>query len=508
MKRKFRVFLSSTFRDFKEARHRLILETLKLGHIPAGMELFQPGDERNIDVIRRDISSSDIFVILVGDRLGSTVPDEERMTFVDKEYDIAVECDLPIIPFLLDGAEPQREPLLQEFCNKVVSRAQGGTRIAGYFSYDNIDDLCGKYAAALNNEVERLIARDASGGWVDGTLYDKLRAHIILGDAASDNIFFEDFARRLDAFDKLSRRTKIEGPSKAAIADYFWEQYMPRIDEMGITHIYLESGSSIAYVSRSFIRYFHDEEWPYAKGLDSRLHIRTNNLLTYLQFLLVDTWWRPMDIQLMPYGPFSADYGATYGRLKSTRKMNSPMSSDEPRILPDDAAREIETLSATLKKAFARTGLVLMATSGIEIDPKAAFPGPHVGSPYNMLLKRCLLGLPCPKVMFLDDKKWNYSFKYNRCHPVCDSQFTWDYVKHDTPLAIALAAQDRARRDELTKSLREEGFTRQEVREVFLGEKGVWPIIAANECFLKFFQQPRTAAGKSVRRAGTTDSAV
>jgi hypothetical protein len=211
-----------------------------------------------------------------------------------------------------------------------------------------------------------------------------------------------------------------------------------------------------------------------------------------------------MDIQLMPYGPFSADYGATYGRLKSTRKMNSPMSSAEPRVLPDDAAREIETLGAALKRLFARTGLVLMATSGIEIDPNAAFPGPHVGSPYNMLLKRCLLQLPCPKVMFLDDKKWDYSFQYNRCHPVCDSQFTWDHVKRETPLAIALAAQDKGRRDELKESLREHGFMHQEVREVFLGEEGVWPIIAANECFWSFFQHPKGKTARGDRHAGTT----
>ena len=69
------------------------------------------------------------------------------------------------------------------------------------------------------------------------------------------------------------------------IAAYFWEQYMPRVDDKGITHIYFESGSSIAYTSRRFIEYAKEEDWFYEKGLFKKLRLRTNNFLTYLDFL-------------------------------------------------------------------------------------------------------------------------------------------------------------------------------------------------------------------------------
>lgn len=46
---------------------------------------------------------------------------------------------------------------------------------------------------------------------------------------------------------------------------------------------------------------------------------------------------------------------------------------------------------------------MLMTASGLDTRPEskdAPYPGPHVGSYPNMLLKRCILSLPCPKVIF------------------------------------------------------------------------------------------------------------
>jgi hypothetical protein len=485
MKRKYKVFLSSTSEGFEDARVRLILQTLKLGHIPAGMELFQAGDTKNLDVIEQEIASSDVFVIVVGSRLGSPITEDDNMTFVMKEYDLAVKYKLPVIPFLPAGSAAQQEPLVRRFAETVQQRPEGGRRIAGFYS--NTDDLCARYADALRVEIEHLEESTKGGGWVEGRLLDQLNARVILGDSASTNPFFQRFALRLGTFDKLSKRTAIEADAKALVATYFWEQYMPRLDEKQITNLYFESGSSIAYVSRSFIDYVREEDWFYESKLDTRLHLRTNNILTYLEFLLVEPPWRPMDIQLLPSGPFSQDYGATYGKLKSTRKINSPRSGADRQRLPHDAAREVQALVAILNRSFAKAGLILMTTSGVDIDPASPFPGPHVGSPYNMLLKRSLISVDCPKVMFLDANKWGYPFRFNSCHAVCDTAMPWESVKNQTPLAIALAAQDR-KLPGLRASLSDHGFTHQEVGDVPLGEHNVRPIIASNDRFFHCFE--------------------
>lgn len=40
MKKKYQIFISSTYQDLKEERQAAVEAILKAGHIPAGMELF------------------------------------------------------------------------------------------------------------------------------------------------------------------------------------------------------------------------------------------------------------------------------------------------------------------------------------------------------------------------------------------------------------------------------------------------------------------------------------
>ncbi|PBO90032.1 hypothetical protein CI711_19850 [Shigella boydii] len=48
MNRKFQVFISSTFTDLIEERQAAVSAILTAGHIPAGMELFKPGDRSQL----------------------------------------------------------------------------------------------------------------------------------------------------------------------------------------------------------------------------------------------------------------------------------------------------------------------------------------------------------------------------------------------------------------------------------------------------------------------------
>jgi hypothetical protein len=514
MKRKRKVFLSSSFVDLEAARLRLLLKTLKLGHIPAGMELFQPGEPRNLDVIEKEIATSDIFVILVGARLGSPISGDDPLTYTMKEYELAKKHGLPIIPFLLDNKEfkderdkipsdrqleREQESYLQGFRQEVQNRADGGKRLAGFFSYNNIAKLSDEYADALRTEVDRLEDSGVGGGWVEGPLFDQLNARITLGEAVSTNPFFQRYANRLSTFVKLSERTQLEAPSKAAIAGYFWEQYMARLDEHNITNLYFESGSSIAYVSRKFIEYVKEEDWFYHHKMETRLKLRTNNLLTYLDFLLIEPQWRPIDIQLVPHGFISHDYGASYGDLKCARKIQAPSQADPNRTLPEDATKAVTKLAKALSSVFnQQDGLALMTTSGIDIDSASPFPGPHVGSYYNMLMKRCLFSLPCAKVLFLDERKWGFPFGLGYCHSVCDRSFPWDRLKSRTPLAVAIAAKSKDARDRLCESLAQNGFELQERGEPKSRLEGAWPIIAANSLFAERFKPKNTSGAQEL----------
>jgi hypothetical protein len=64
--KRLQVFVSSTYEDLKPERQAAVEVILQAGHIPAGMELFAAGDKSQMDVIRRWIDDSDVFLLILG----------------------------------------------------------------------------------------------------------------------------------------------------------------------------------------------------------------------------------------------------------------------------------------------------------------------------------------------------------------------------------------------------------------------------------------------------------
>src|ERR1044072_4145935 len=92
MKRKFQIFVSSTYEDLKEERQAAVEAILKAGHIPAGMELFTAGSESQLNVIRRWIQDSDIYLLILGGRYGSIEP-KSGLSYTEVEFDYARSVD-------------------------------------------------------------------------------------------------------------------------------------------------------------------------------------------------------------------------------------------------------------------------------------------------------------------------------------------------------------------------------------------------------------------------------
>jgi hypothetical protein len=90
--KKLQVFISSTFEDMKSERLAAIESILDAGHIPAGMELFSANDESQWSVIKKWISSSDTFILLLGGRYG-TMKNDEGIAYIEAEYNYAKSID-------------------------------------------------------------------------------------------------------------------------------------------------------------------------------------------------------------------------------------------------------------------------------------------------------------------------------------------------------------------------------------------------------------------------------
>jgi len=99
-KKKYQIFVSSTFADMKEERQAAVEAILAAGHIPAGMELFAAGDEEQLEVVKRWIDESDIYVLLLGARYGSIEP-ISRLSYTEVEYDYAVGRRKPFCALVL-----------------------------------------------------------------------------------------------------------------------------------------------------------------------------------------------------------------------------------------------------------------------------------------------------------------------------------------------------------------------------------------------------------------------
>lgn len=100
MRKKYQVFVSSTFTDMKDERQAAVEAILKASHIPAGMELFAAGSKSQMEIIKRWIEESDIYMLILGGRYGS-IEKESKLSYIELEYDYAASIGKPIFSVVI-----------------------------------------------------------------------------------------------------------------------------------------------------------------------------------------------------------------------------------------------------------------------------------------------------------------------------------------------------------------------------------------------------------------------
>jgi Domain of unknown function (DUF4062) len=98
--KKLQVFVSSTYTDLREERQVAVEAILDAGHIPAGMELFAPGDQSQMDVIKQWINESDVFLLILGGRYGSLEPTSGK-SYIELEYEHAKQEGKPYFALVI-----------------------------------------------------------------------------------------------------------------------------------------------------------------------------------------------------------------------------------------------------------------------------------------------------------------------------------------------------------------------------------------------------------------------
>jgi hypothetical protein len=96
--KRYQVFVSSTYKDLKVERQKVVEAILQVNCFPAGMELFQASTESQRTLIKDYINACDYFIVVVGGRYGSRLKDGQSYT--EWEYQYAQQRDKPVLAFL------------------------------------------------------------------------------------------------------------------------------------------------------------------------------------------------------------------------------------------------------------------------------------------------------------------------------------------------------------------------------------------------------------------------
>lgn len=466
---KYQIFISSTWKDLRDYRKGVIEQILEQEHIPSGMESFSAGTEEDFAVIKKAIDQCDVYIVLIGACFGSPFRGT-RTSFTQQEVRYARDKGKPILAFLLDDTEFKKERKrfdrqlkfkteedrsraeherqfhteLLKFREEVKELdAKNGThRIVSPFS--SIEDLKCKFLTAF----EKLIHNPGfnTPGW-----------HRFSTEVGK-NTFIQNIVGKLSDFDKLSERC-VSGRAnlKALMATYFWDEFKFDIVKAGVKHLFFESGSTIAFVSSAFCESLkadtHKKDW----------RIRTNNILSYLEFVLLEH--ANVHADLYPHGPPDRTYGATFGLLKEEEKQGYP---DHNVALSESDREALYSVKAMANQILPsdKPALILGTASGVELRANNEFQGPHVGTYYNKLFKRALLESRHPIVLFLDEEKFSLmsktgNFKVGYCHHVCDADIPWDRVCSTWPLGLCIGASSRVKSDRIIEYFAKLGFKRR-----------------------------------------------
>ena len=103
MKNKLQIFISSTFSDLQLERQAAVEAVLRAGHISAGMELFSAGNESQLEIIKRWIDESDVYMLILGGRYGS-IEKKSGLSYTELEYRYALEKNKPVFAIVVSDS--------------------------------------------------------------------------------------------------------------------------------------------------------------------------------------------------------------------------------------------------------------------------------------------------------------------------------------------------------------------------------------------------------------------
>jgi len=470
METRYHVFVSSPFEP-NWIRSLAQQSILLAGHVPYLYE--QRTQVRpTIDAIHELIDDSQIYLLLLGHRLGSRPPDGDQ-TYTQMEFDYALknpnikkivalyqkhtEIEIERNKITHDPEEKKNERDFWDFYENITKSKEllnNEKYVHAPWSSNATESLAARITAIIGNTSKELDKLPTPVGWIRATdinTQEELVKYL-------DNQIRIEIVRKFNHFDKLDDRCKIEKESKMAIARKIHKVFMPIILRNKY-HIFLDSGSTIAYVAQTI-----GESIKTNISLDDEgkpdIEVLTNNVLAYLHLWLVSE----VPCRMFPPGVVEMPYGAAYGPISDfgRDKISIENGPDYGRIQLSIADQnkilKIQKMFAERFKSIQEKLLTIGTISGIKLSQGADVPldwgdneedtetkeaimrsqGFHTGSYYHLLYKRFFYVNDHPAIICVNEQKLDGPVRVGQCDFLFDETEKWDNFLHNKPLAFCV----------------------------------------------------------------------
>ena len=387
LKRKYQVFISSTFSDLKESREQAILGIVKARHLPLALEYSGPESAAKIKVIQDAIADCQHYVIILGHRYGSVGTGQasgEKKSYIELELDYAERKQLQVLAFVMPKKTAgelrntlQRPQDLEEIENEsrywaLYRRLTEGVDDPFYRPFTAPSDIFVELYAYFSRD------HDDVKGYIPEPVAEEDAD--ILRISASNEIIKETI-QTLGQFKFVDPRLNVAKDKKLALAKAFLQLHGDHVGD-NWKKVFIESGSTLAYV---------------AKELAPKLPRMGNGRA-----------------DIAAYDPDAV------GLISQMSKA----------VFGDPQHNSHSILLA------AASGLQL--SDQIKIEGGGGSPeglqdcrGFHGGSYQNRLFKRCMYAAKIPAFFFMHDDKVDCPVRPEVCHFLCDSEYRWaDFIEH------------------------------------------------------------------------------
>jgi hypothetical protein len=479
VKRKYQVFISSTFSDLAEHRRQAVLAIVKAGHFPLALEYHGLEASTKSDTIRTAIAECQFYVLILGHRYGTVAsgqPPGQEKSYVEHELDYATTKGLRVLTLVLNRNKAQQlrnelklpddkdERLNEDKYWLLYERLTSSLDGPYYYPFDTPFEVYTELYAFFSREHV-----DVKGYIPEPLAQEDTN---ILRISGSNEILRETI-QHLGQFQFVDPRLNVEKEKKLALARAFRQLHGDHVRDKW-DKVFIESGSTLAYLAKGLV-----ESLP-KMGSNAVKKVITNNSLAYLYLWLCSS----VLCHPEPEGPPDNKYGGMFGPLMGRDRVPdyelTPLAVYDP-----EAVGIIKRLSRSI---FGDTrdnahAVLLAAASGIQLsDEVTAYDGDtqqpvrdertldrlrrckgfHGGSYKNRLFKLCMFLTRIPAFVFMHDSKVDCAIRVGLCHFLCDEGNRWEDYIGAYPLALWVACEPltlHTTKDKLTKYLRPGDWT-------------------------------------------------